>query len=158
MNRVRVGVISDTHGKLRRELFDLFAGVDHILHAGDLGPLDLLAELEAIAPVTGVWGNTDAAEVRARLPATASVELAGLSVVVTHGHQLGSPTPKGLRDAFPEAGVVVFGHTHRATIERIDGAMFLNPGSAGAPRFGLSASVAIVTIDDGVANASIVGL
>ena len=65
---MRLGIISDTHGLLRPEVFDIFAEVDHILHAGDVGPLDILTELEALAPVSAVYGNTDDMEVRSRLP------------------------------------------------------------------------------------------
>lgn len=98
---MRLGVIADTHGLLRPEVFELFREVDHILHAGDLGPLELLDELEAMAPVTAVYGNTDGWEVRQRLPQVAEVELAGLQFVVTHGDQFGSPTPEGSTRRFP---------------------------------------------------------
>lgn len=150
---VRIGVVSDTHGRLRAEVLTRFAGVSRILHAGDVGPVELLAELEAVAPVTAVWGNTDGFDVRARLNETESVRIGGLVIVITHGHKLGSPTPRGLRDVHRAADVVVFGHSHRALVERLDGCLFLNPGSAGAPRFGLPASVAILTIEDGHADA-----
>src|SRR5918997_6509103 len=110
---MRLGVIADTHGLLRPEVFTAFAGVEHIVHAGDIGPLDLLTELEAVAPVTAVYGNTDGPEVRQRLPQVAQVELEGFDVVVTHGDQLGSPTPEGLNTAFPSAQIIIYGHTHR---------------------------------------------
>src|SRR5918997_694118 len=100
---MRLGVISDTHGLLRPEVFHAFAEVDHILHAGDVGPLDLLTELEALAPVTAVYGNTDDEELRLRLPQVATLELDGFDIVVTHGDQLGSPTPERLNSAFPGA-------------------------------------------------------
>ena len=87
---MRLGVIADTHGLLRPQVFRAFEQVDHIVHAGDIGSLDLLTELEAVAPVTAVYGNTDQPEVRQRLPQVAHVELEGFDVVVTHGDQLGS--------------------------------------------------------------------
>ena len=104
---MRLGVISDTHGLLRPEVFDAFAEVDNILHAGDIGSLELLAELEALAPVTAVYGNTDGFELRNRLPRVARIELDGFDIVVTHGDQFGSPTPEKLNAAFPEAQILV---------------------------------------------------
>ncbi len=144
---MRVGVISDTHGLLRPEVFTHFAGVEHILHAGDLGPLALLTELEAIAPVTAVWGNTDGLDVRGAVPEVSRVELGGRAVVVTHGHRLGSPTPRALRDAFPRADIIVYGHTHRPLQQELDGCLVLNPGGAGAARFGLRPSLMLLTLD-----------
>lgn len=145
---MRVGLISDTHGRLRPEVFEHFEDVDRILHAGDVGPHDLLLELEAIAPVTAVFGNTDAFGVRERVREVAEVELAGQRVIVTHGHQLGSPTPSGLRRAHTTADVIVYGHTHRPLVEEEGGVLVVNPGSAGAARFGLPPSVAILTLLD----------
>ena len=148
---MRIGLISDTHGRLRPEVFDRLAGVERILHAGDIGPPELLVELGAIGPVTAVFGNTDGFDVRAEVPEVARLELAGHSVVVVHGHQLGSPRPGPLRAAHPDADVIVYGHTHRPLVD--DGsageALVVNPGSAGAARFGLAPSVAILTLDGG---------
>jgi putative phosphoesterase len=146
---MKVGILSDTHGLLRPELFEALDGVDHILHAGDIGSLDLLAELEALAPVTAVWGNTDGWDVRGRVPETAEVELGGVRVVVIHGHQLGSPTPAALAARYPAAGLVVFGHTHQPLIERVGGVLAVNPGSVGPRRFKLPVSLALATIDEG---------
>jgi uncharacterized protein len=86
---MRLGVISDTHGLLRPEVFDAFAGVDQILHAGDVGRPDLLTELETLAPVTAVYGNTDGSDLRCTLPKVATLQLDGFEIVVTHGDQLG---------------------------------------------------------------------
>ncbi|HUG42126.1 MAG TPA: metallophosphoesterase family protein [Longimicrobiales bacterium] len=144
---MRIGLISDTHGRLRNEVFEILAGVDAILHAGDVGPAALLVELEAIAPVSAVWGNTDGPELRATLPETAVLELGGRTVVVVHGHQLGSPTPAGLRAAHPEAAVIVYGHTHRPLVDRGEG-LVVNPGSAGAARFGIPPSVGVLTLEN----------
>lgn len=133
---VRIGIVSDTHGLLRPELVAALEGVDEILHAGDIGPLDLLLTLEAIAPTHAVWGNTDGFELRHRVPERVRVTLAGVRVVILHGHLVGrTPTPSGLRDAIPDADLVVFGHTHAPLIEKVEGCWFVNPGSAGPRRF-----------------------
>lgn len=153
-----VGLISDTHGLLRPGVFDRLAGVERILHAGDIGPVDLLIELEAIAPVTAVWGNTDGFDVRARVPEQAVVELEGWTIVVVHGHQLGSPTPDLLREAYPEADIIVYGHTHRAVLNRTGKKLVINPGAAGPARFRLTPSVALLTLERGSADARIVDL
>lgn len=146
MGDVRLGLISDTHGKLRPQVFEVFQGVDRILHAGDVGPFELLTELEALAPVTAVYGNTDGFDVRGRCAQVAELAIAGHRVVVTHGDQFGSPTPERLRDAFPAADLIVYGHTHRALVETLDGVIMVNPGSAGAARFGREPTVAIARL------------
>jgi putative phosphoesterase len=148
---MRLGVIADTHGLLRPEVFQAFEQVDHIVHAGDLGPLDLLTELEALAPVTAVYGNTDEEVVRRRLPQVATVQLEGFDVVVTHGDQLGSPTPEGLNAAFPEAQIIIYGHTHRPLLTLVDVVVtVMNPGGAGHRRFGLPPSVGILELEPGI--------
>jgi putative phosphoesterase len=148
---VRLGVIADTHGLLRPEVFEVFRSVDHILHAGDLGPLDLLVELEAIAPVTAVFGNTDSSEVRARLPKVAQIELDGFRIVVTHGDQFGSPTPEKLQAAYPDAEILIFGHTHRPLLTLVDVVVTaMNPGGAGPKRFDLPPSVGILELEPGI--------
>ena len=101
-------------------MFEAFAEVDHILHAGDIGPLALLEQIKAIAPVTAVYGNTDGMEIRSRCPKVAAVELDGFRIVVTHGDQLGVPTPELLQAEFPEAVIIVFGHTHRPVLTIVD--------------------------------------
>ena len=148
---MRLGVIADTHGQLRAEVFDVFAGVDHILHGGDIGPADLLAELEALAPVTAVYGNTDGFDLRARLPQVARIELDGFRIVVTHGDQFGSPTPAKLNAAFPDAEILVFGHTPRPLLTVVDQVVtVMNPGGAGPRRFDLPASVGIMELEPGI--------
>jgi len=131
---LEVGIISDTHGLVRPELLEALEGVDRILHAGDLGPLDLLYELEAVAPVTLVYGNTDDFDVRERAPLVQRLNLEELAVVVTHGHQLGRPGPDVLSQSFPDADLVVFGHTHEPLIEEANDRWFVNPGSCGPRR------------------------
>jgi putative phosphoesterase len=144
---VRIGLISDTHGKLRNEVFDHFAGVEQILHAGDIGDPDILTALDSIAPVSAVWGNSDGLDLRLLVKETVVTELAGRTILVVHGHRLGSPTPASLDQAHPDPDIVVFGHTHRPAFERIGRRLFLNPGSAGQARFGLKPSVAILTLE-----------
>lgn len=148
MEGTRIGLISDTHGTLRNEVFVAFDGVDRILHAGDIGPPHLLVALEAVAPVTAVSGNTDGFDVADRAPAEAELELRGRRVVLVHGHMLGSPTPGGLRRAYPAADVIVYGHTHRPLVDRTGASLVVNPGAAGAARFGLPPSVGILTLGD----------
>ena len=148
---MRLGVIADTHGLLRPQVFEVFSEVDHILHAGDLGPLELLAELELLAPVTAVYGNTDGFDVRARLPQVARVELEGFRIVVTHGDQFGSPTPEMVQRAFPDAEILVFGHTHRPLLTLVDVVVtVMNPGGAGHRRFNLPPSVGILELEPGI--------
>lgn len=148
---MRLGIISDTHGLLRPQVFDVFREVDHIFHAGDVGPLELLTELEAIAPVTAVYGNTDGWEVRDRLPKVAEVELDGFRIVVTHGDQFGSPTPERLNEAFPGADILIFGHTHKPLLTLVDVVVTaMNPGGAGPRRFDLPASVGILELEVGI--------
>jgi uncharacterized protein len=144
----RLGVISDTHGKLRAEVFTYLAGVDLIVHAGDIGPPGILEDLGVLAPVVAVWGNTDGFDVRRLVPETARQSVGGRQLVVLHGHQFGSPSPETLHQAFPDADLIVYGHTHRPLVTEIDGCTVLNPGSAGDARFGLQPSVAIVQIDE----------
>lgn len=148
---MRLGVISDTHGLLRPEVFDAFAEVDLILHAGDIGPPELLAELETIAPVRAVWGNTDGFDVRARVPEVVQETIEGLPFVVVHGHQLGSPTPEALSTAWPDALVIVYGHTHRPLLTLVDTVVtVMNPGGAGRRRFDLPPSVGILELEPGI--------
>lgn len=148
---MRLGIISDTHGLLRPEVFDVFREVDHILHGGDVGSGELLDELGAIAPVTAVYGNTDGWDLRARLPQVARLRLDGFDIVVTHGDQLGSPTPEKLNAAFPDAEIIVYGHTHKPLLTIVDQVVtVMNPGGAGPPRFGLPPSVGIMELEAGI--------
>lgn len=129
---MRIGIISDTHGLLRSEVFDVFAQVDHIIHAGDIGSLDILLELETLAPVTAVFGNTDGFEVREKVGQVAEVDLEGLLVSVTHGDQFGVPDSDALAKRFPDRDVVVFGHTHRPELILVGETLtIINPGAAG---------------------------
>jgi uncharacterized protein len=148
---MRLGVIADTHGLLRPEVFDIFGGVDHILHGGDVGSPTILDELRALAPVTAVYGNTDGWDLRAELPQVATLELDGFEIVVTHGDQLGTPTPEKLHTLFPRAEIIVFGHTHRPLLTLVDVVVtVMNPGGAGPRRFNLQPSVGILELEPGI--------
>jgi uncharacterized protein len=148
---LRLGVISDTHGLLRPEVFDVFGGVDHIVHGGDIGSPDILAELEAIAPTTAVYGNVDGMALRSRLPPVATLDLDGFAIVVTHGDQFGHPTPARLHATFPKAEIIVYGHTHKPLLELVDRTVtVMNPGGAGPARFGLTPSVGILELEPGI--------
>ena len=148
-----VGLISDTHGLVRPEVFDALAGVELILHAGDVGE-GVLEELAAIAPVQAVTGNTDLPG-DPRLPKRIDRTIGGLRVHVSHGHEVGSPTPERLAAKY-DADVVVYGHTHRQSVVQVDGRWIVNPGAAGPRRFKLQPSVARMTIDGGEARIEIV--
>jgi putative phosphoesterase len=141
-----VGLISDTHNRLRTEVFDIFAGVDLILHAGDIGDPTILTELAAIAPVYAVFGNTDGFAVRAIAGESLVVDAGGRRIVVVHGHLLGSPGPQNLRAAFPDCDVIVYGHTHRQLVDDSTKPLVVNPGAAGAARFNLKPCVAILDL------------
>jgi uncharacterized protein len=155
---MRVGLVSDTHGLLRPEVLRAFRGVDHILHAGDVGDPDILDELEAIAPVTAVSGNTDGWDVRGRVPEEARVELGGITAAVLHGHLLRAATAEHAAAAHPDAGLVVFGHSHRPGIRRVGTVLTVNPGSAGPRRFRDPVTVAVAEISGGAVTAELVQL
>ena len=147
---MKIGLISDTHGLLRPDVFRVFEGVDRILHAGDVGAEDILIELRTIAPVEAVFGNTDGWELRAALAAERTLRIEGHTIVLLHGDALGSPTPANLRRAYPDADVIVYGHTHQQRIDRAEGApLTVNPGAAGPARFKLVPSVALLSLEPG---------
>ena len=151
-----VGIISDTHGLVRPDVHTALAGVEIILHAGDVGGDDILDELALIAPVRAVYGNTDAPG-QPRLSGALDLTVGGVSIHVSHGHEVGSPAPAKLLERYG-ADVVVFGHTHRPLIARAGDRLALNPGAAGPRRFDLMPSVARLTIANGRAEAELVAL
>lgn len=142
---MKIGLISDTHNHLDPRVEKIFAGVDHILHAGDVGDTLILSALEAIAPLTAVLGNND---YDLSLPETAVVELGGKKFLVHHivspGHETGA-LRKRIKEESPD--VVVFGHTHQKFARQAGAILYLNPGYAGRPRFNLERAVAILEID-----------
>jgi uncharacterized protein len=149
-----VGLISDTHGLLRPGVHDALRGVQLILHAGDVGGSGVLDELRLIAPVRAVFGNTDPAG-DPELAPEITMNVEGITVHVSHGHEVGSPTPERLADRY-DADVVVYGHTHRPLVTKLGGRLFVNPGAAGPKRFNLKPSVARLTISGGNAEVEIV--
>jgi uncharacterized protein len=151
-----IGLISDTHGLLRPDVFTALAGVDLILHAGDVGGDDILDALGAIAPVQAVFGNTDPPG-HPRLTDRIEHTVGGLSIHVSHGHELGSPTPDRLLAVY-SADVIVYGHTHKQLVTRSGMRLVINPGAAGARRFKLLPSVARLRIAAGVAEAELIAL
>ena len=142
---MKIGLISDTHGQLRARVLEVLDGVDVILHAGDIGDLNIITELEAIAPVHAVHGNTDDAEIADRYGETVELQLEGVNVAMTHGHVLGAPTAPGLKKMFPNADVIIYGHTHMQRIDR-GKPLVINPGAAGPARFKLKPAVAILEL------------
>lgn len=151
-----VGLVSDTHSLVRPELFDALNGVALILHAGDVGGQGVLDELRAIAPVLAVYGNTDVPG-EPNLRSHLSLDLEGLSIHVSHGHELGSPTPERLLGRY-SADVIVFGHTHKPLIERCGPRLVVNPGAAGPRRFNVKPSVARMRVENSQAEVELVWL
>jgi putative phosphoesterase len=149
---LEVGVVSDTHGVVRKEAVKALAGVEVILHAGDLGDAAVLAELQLLAPVFAVRGNVDGGWARL-LPERRLLELGGASVLLLHDRALVGPDPfeeKGKRKA-PGRGdrVIVFGHSHQPLAESRGEVLWFNPGSCGPRRFDLPVSIGRLSIDDG---------
>lgn len=151
-----VGLISDTHGLLRPRVYEALSGVELILHAGDVGGQDILTELRLIAPVRAVFGNTDPPD-DPELTQEIVVEVGGIRVHVSHGHEVGSPAPAALAVRY-DADVVVYGHTHRQLITQLEGRLFVNPGAAGPKRFNLKPSVAKLTIEEGRTEVEIIDI
>jgi hypothetical protein len=149
----RLGLISDTHGLLRTAALDALSGVDAIVHAGDVGSVEVLAALRTVAAVTAVAGNMDRKPLAAQLEPTALLELGGLAIFALH-----DLTRLDLDPLTAGIAVVVHGHTHRAAISHRDGVLYVNPGSAGPTRDGRAPSVALLDLRDGTAEARIVEL
>ncbi|MBI5527690.1 MAG: metallophosphoesterase family protein [Deltaproteobacteria bacterium] len=144
----RIGLISDTHGHWEGRAARVFAGVEHIIHAGDIGALKVIERLERIAPVTAVKGNTDRDEC-SRFPEFTLVEIGGIRLFVTHILGKSSGMRVDVTDAIhcSKPDVVVYGHTHRYVAERIGGSLFVNPGSAGPPQLNFPSTVANMTVE-----------
>ena len=148
-----LGVISDTHGLVRPEALAALAGVERIVHAGDIGSRDVLEALERVAPVTAVRGNNDRGGWATKIPETEVVEVGGVSLYLLHDlHEL---------DLEPRAAgfaAVISGHSHQPKVEERDGVLYLNPGSAGPRRFKLPISLARLTVAGKPVKAELVTL
>ena len=150
---MKIGIISDTHGRLAEKVLDVLDGIDVIFHAGDIGSLSVVDALESVAPVFGVCGNMDGIEIAKRFPRRDLVELAGECFYIIHEPYLLDIDPK-------TAGVdcVIFGHTHIPLIEKRDGVLFINPGSASVPKYKNPPTVAVCEIKEGSLKPSILSL
>jgi putative phosphoesterase len=158
---VLIGVISDTHVPARAKgvpprVLELFEGADLILHAGDFVDESVLRQLDAIAPTKGVLGNCDSAELGAVLPHTASINSGGVQIGMIHDSGPTDRRRERMLKAFPDHRVVVFGHSHRPVIDDDGSLMLLNPGSACDPRWARVPTVAMLRIEEGRPQASLV--
>ena len=150
---ITVGIISDTHGLLRPEAVAALQGSDYIVHGGDIGKQNIIDQLEAIAPVTAVKGNVDKGELATAYPHSAILEIDTIRLYTLH-------ILEELREDPRQAGyrVVIYGHSHKPSIETKDGGLYLNPGSAGPKRFSLPTTLARLTIQGTEINAEIIDL
>jgi putative phosphoesterase len=150
---MRIGIISDTHGLLRPAAIEALRGVEHILHAGDVGDPAILEALRKLAPVTAISGNIDVGGACAYLPATEVITLDGQTFYMLHDRQALDLNPVA-------AGIsaIISGHSHKPLIEWHKGVLYMNPGSAGPRRFSLPISLGLVTIQDGLLRPELVTL
>jgi uncharacterized protein len=143
-----VGVISDTHGRLDEQVFDLFAGVSHIIHAGDIGDEELIWRLEKVAPVIAVRGNNDSATMC--FPNERRAVIQGRTFYVRHqfatAEKLSAAQQRLIEQRMPD--VVIFGHSHQAYSGQWRGTLLFNPGSAGPKRFTLPRSVGLLELTE----------
>ncbi len=150
---MHIGIISDTHGFLSKSAVDALKGVDHIVHAGDVGGPEILQALNLIAPVTAVRGNTDGGSWAKQLPPTNMISIENVTLYVLHDlHTL---------DIDPETAgitVVISGHTHQPEIKNANGILYFNPGSAGQARNGGPLSIGRITISDSGSHPEIIVL
>jgi|SRR3569623_130449 len=150
MAKIRIGLISDTHGLLRPQALEALRGAELIIHGGDIGKPEILERLRALAPVVAVRGNNDRADWAAAIPETQTLDIGGVRLHVLHDVKelKADPGASGYR-------VVISGHSHRPSVQSRAGILFVNPGSAGPRRFSLPVSVALLNIEDGEPDARI---
>jgi len=155
-----IGVVSDTHGYLNPRVPELLQGVDHILHAGDIGDGGIIESLAEIAPVTVVRGNNDRTGPESLYPDEVSLELDGFSFYLTHivkpPKKPGDPAITAYKK--PAVDIVVYGHSHIAFQQEIDDVLFFNPGAAGKRRFKVVPSIGFLELEDGRVEGRIVPL
>ncbi len=153
-----IGVVSDTHSYLNARVAELLRGVDHILHAGDIGDSAIIEELGRIAPVTAVRGNIDRDGPASLYPADATLDIGGSRIFLTHQIKLPKPADTTALEVYVTAGVdaVVFGHSHIALQEWRGEILFFNPGAAGKRRFNTVPSVGLLAVERGWVEGSII--
>ena len=155
-----VGVISDTHGLVDSKINTLFEGVDHILHAGDLGNLQVYHELQKLAPVTAISGNIDEGNLPSGFESQRTVDLHGIRIfmihILGHPHRLTAEMQTLIGRIQPR--VLVFGHSHQPFLQKIGPVLFFNPGSAGPKRFSLPRCLGLLEIEKGQAQGRIIEL
>jgi putative phosphoesterase len=155
-----IGIISDTHGQFDPKIPQVFKSVRHILHAGDIGDLQVLRQLERIAPVTAVWGNVDEGNVPPGVDEEKILQLCGLRIFMLH--ILGNPRhlARALQQRIDhvQPDVVVFGHSHKPLIEKHGSVLYFNPGSAGPKRFSLPRSLGLLRVEQGEPHAELIYL
>jgi hypothetical protein len=147
---VRIGLISDTHSLLRPEALQALAGVERIIHAGDIGTPEVIETLRNIAPVDAVRGNNDKGAWAKEFPPWLALEFGGVGIHVLHDvNELDvDPTAAGFR-------VIIAGHSHKPQVTERDGVLFVNPGSAGPRRFSLPVTLGYLMVTGGNASAEI---
>ncbi len=150
---MRIGLISDTHGLLRPQAVNALIGVAHILHAGDIGNIDVFERLQMLAPVTAIRGNNDTGAWAAAIPETLTVTLDGIRL-----HLLHDVKQLAVDVAADHIQVVVAGHSHRPAVMTKNGVLYVNPGSAGPRRFTLPVSVGRLLVRNGEVQAKLIGL
>ena len=138
--RCRIGVISDTHGLVRPQALEALQGSDVIIHAGDVGAPEVLERLRSLAPVAAVRGNVDRGAWADGLPEERTIDVGGARIHLVHNLKTMSSEPEGCR-------MVISGHSHRPSIQKRDGVIYLNPGSAGPRRFTLPVAVATIRLN-----------
>ncbi len=141
---MKIGVVSDTHGLLRPEVLPRLAGVESILHLGDVGDAGVLDGLREIAPVTAIRGNVDTSGSCSRLPETEVLLIEGSYIYLLHDLDTLRLDPAAARFA-----AVLFGHTHKASISRRKGVLYFNPGSCGPRRFNLRVTMGYLLVEPG---------
>lgn len=146
---MKIGIVSDTHDNVLASLHDALAGVDEILHAGDIASAETLAEIETIAPVTAVRGNMDDRDLADRLPEERLLTRDGIRIALVHGHRVGDASVEAMIERFDELrpDLVVWGHIHEPLSHLRNAVRYFNPGTAGG--IGANATCGMLTIKDG---------
>ena len=148
-----IGIISDTHGRLPQSVSKAFQKTNLIIHAGDIGGQDIIDSLEKIAPIRAVRGNMDMGQWAGRFQRTDTIKIGDRQLFVIHDVcDLNQQAPSN------NSHVVIHGHTHRPQVEKQQGVLFVNPGSAGQPRYGYPPSVALLELNGDTQNARLIDL